>query len=330
MLLFSIIVPIYKVENYLRQCLGSVLAQTFTDYECILVDDGSPDSCPAICDEYVVKDTRFSVIHKENGGLSDARNVGIQAAIGEYIVLLDSDDLFASCHALQNLCTVIQEAKEPVIFNSNLITFVSENNPDLGCDSIDKTIEYYTPVQFYKKVMGNKRIIMTAWSFVVRRDFLVQHNLFFKRGILHEDEHWMPRVVCSVEKIAINHNTYYAYRTERNNSITSAVNSKSILDKVLIIKEIQNWAVDRSCPLKNKKILNWRNAQIWLGVFSQISILRKNNNNDYLLILNELRVLRYILFYGKGFKYKVFFFISCIGVSACSKLISLALYNRKP
>ena len=90
--LISVIVPVYKVELYLRQCVDSLLAQTYSNLEIILVDDGSPDGCPAICDEYARKDSRVRVIHKPNGGLSDARNVGLDAARGEYIGFIDSDD----------------------------------------------------------------------------------------------------------------------------------------------------------------------------------------------------------------------------------------------
>lgn len=88
----SIIIPVYRTQNTLQRCLESILCQSFTDYEIILVDDGSPDNCPYLCDEYAQKDARIKVIHKENGGLSDARNIGIQQAQGEYITFIDSDD----------------------------------------------------------------------------------------------------------------------------------------------------------------------------------------------------------------------------------------------
>ena len=91
-MLFSIIVPIYKVENYLNQCVDSILNQTFQDFEIVLVDDGSPDACPDICDEYAKKDSRIKVVHKENGGLSDARNAGIAVASGEYFIFIDSEE----------------------------------------------------------------------------------------------------------------------------------------------------------------------------------------------------------------------------------------------
>ena len=94
--LISIIVPVYKVEKYIHRCVDSILAQTFTDFELILVDDGSPDNCGIICDEYALKDNRIHVIHKENGGLSDARNAGIDWAFensnSEWITFIDSDD----------------------------------------------------------------------------------------------------------------------------------------------------------------------------------------------------------------------------------------------
>ena len=90
--LISIIVPIYKVEPYLRRCLDSIVSQTYTNLEIILVDDGSPDDCPQICDEYAAKDIRITVIHKDNGGLSDARNAGTLIAKGNYIYYIDSDD----------------------------------------------------------------------------------------------------------------------------------------------------------------------------------------------------------------------------------------------
>ena len=88
----SIIIPVYKAEKYLRRCLDSVLSQTLSNWECILVDDGSPDQSGAICDEYAAKDSRFRVIHKPNGGVSSARNEGLDTAKGEFICFIDSDD----------------------------------------------------------------------------------------------------------------------------------------------------------------------------------------------------------------------------------------------
>ncbi|HEM5188819.1 TPA: glycosyltransferase, partial [Streptococcus suis] len=113
-ILLSVIIPVYQVEKYLKRCIDSVLAQKFIDYEIILVDDGSTDSSPEICDEYSIEHPHISVIHKENGGLSDARNVGIKHAVGEYIFFLDSDD-WISPTMFESLKEIISSKKHDII-----------------------------------------------------------------------------------------------------------------------------------------------------------------------------------------------------------------------
>lgn len=98
---FSVIVPVFKVQKYIVKCLNSITQQTFNDFECIVIDDGSPDDCGIICDEYALRDSRIKVIHQKNAGLSSARNVGIAHATGEYLVFVDSDD-YVSCKMLEN------------------------------------------------------------------------------------------------------------------------------------------------------------------------------------------------------------------------------------
>ena len=112
--MYSLIVSIYKVEKYLRQCIDSILAQTYQDFELILVDDGSPDSCPQICDEYAAKDSRVKVIHKENGGLMSTRKVGVAAARGEYVCFVDGDD-FISPDMLQTYESILKENSADII-----------------------------------------------------------------------------------------------------------------------------------------------------------------------------------------------------------------------
>lgn len=111
--IISVIVPVYNVEKYLPRCIDSILAQTFTDFELILVDDGSPDNCGAICDEYAAKDKRVRVIHKSNGGVSSARNAGLDAASGEYVTFVDSDDYIAE-DRLKQMHSSIFESKADI------------------------------------------------------------------------------------------------------------------------------------------------------------------------------------------------------------------------
>ena len=123
---FSVIVPIYNVEKYLSRCIDSVLSQTFADFELILVDDGSPDNCPEICDEYAQKDRRVKVIHKENGGLVSARQAGVSIAKGDYIFNLDGDDAIDT-DALMSAYEIISDTKaEMVSFSYRIYTDARE------------------------------------------------------------------------------------------------------------------------------------------------------------------------------------------------------------
>ena len=113
--LFSIIIPVYNVERYLNKCIESVVKQTYKNFEIILVDDGSPDSCPRICDEWAKKDDRIVVIHKGNGGLSSARNAGIKRAKGQYIGFIDSDDYWTESNFLEKIKDIVTENSVDVI-----------------------------------------------------------------------------------------------------------------------------------------------------------------------------------------------------------------------
>jgi glycosyltransferase involved in cell wall biosynthesis len=328
--LISIIIPVYNVEDYLRQCLDSVLDQTFTDYECILVDDGSPDSCPAICDEYAAKDRRFMVIHKENGGLSDARNVGIRTATGEYIVLLDSDDLLTDDNALTNLSDIIVKTKALVIFNSNITTFTIDNYSSR--DGFNSNIDSCRTMQFYTETQ-RRRIALGGCFFTIHHNLLLQQDLFFKKGILHEDEHWIPRVMCSVEKIAINHNTFYSYRKGREGSITENIEPKNCFSKILIIEDLFLW-------IKNEKIINKQNLYkknivvLWLSVLYNNAMLSNKYSEEIKKIMIWLKDTYYILLYDKHIKHIILFlFIFTLGIKNamnsylfCKKLQRLVLF----
>jgi glycosyltransferase involved in cell wall biosynthesis len=312
--IISIIVPVYNVEPYLRECLDSVLAQTFTDYECILVNDGSPDNCPAICDEYAVKYHQMKVIHQVNGGLSDARNTGILAAVGEYIVLLDSDDLFAANDALEHLNNVIVKTKASVIFNSNLTTFKDSEVIYKSYDGIDETIDHYKSIDFYKKTMLNQKILLAAWTFSVERTFLLHHNLFFKKGIVHEDEHWMPRVICAAEMLAINHRPFYAYRQQRANSIMSQIMPRHLFDKFIIIEELLALSETQKKQGNNNLYTNWC-CKLWYSIFYSIPVIEKTYKYEYKKIIRKLRRFSYLLLYEKRVKNILKFFgISLFGI----------------
>ena len=161
--LFSIIVPVYKTEKYLDKCILSILKQSYKDFELILVDDGSPDNCPIICDEYKKKDKRIKVLHKENGGVSSARNAGLTVAEGEYIWFIDSDD-YIETFSLQQLYEAQKEQKADLyVFNNGSIHEMSIGN-------IDEFLEKY----YFTYILG-----FGPWNKLYKRNVISSNNLKF-------------------------------------------------------------------------------------------------------------------------------------------------------
>lgn len=221
---FSVIIPIYNVEKYLEQCVKSVLTQTFENIEVILVDDGSPDNCPAICDEFARQDARVKVIHKPNGGLSDARNFGIRAACGEYLLFLDSDDYWGDPEALAKIHIQIeqyQQTADVVMFQAQLIypdgTVIQDNGRFAG-NFNDMSRE-----EALRYMIENGLLIGSACSKVVRRSFLLENDLLFKVGIKSEDVHWIFRVANAMPKYQYTDQYFYMYRKGRPGSISTSV-----------------------------------------------------------------------------------------------------------
>ncbi len=212
--LFSIIVPIYKVEQYLERCINTLINQTEKNFEIVLVDDGSPDKCPDICDEYAKKDNRILVIHKENGGLSDARNAGVEKANGKYIMFVDSDDYIDndSCEKLVGYT------------ENNVDVIVIDGISEGGYRNIAHTginnHSVYAGVDFIKNSVISGSIPMAAWLYIYRRQFLVENKLQFKKGIYHEDEEFTPRAILKAESVINTGLTLYHYII-RENSITT-------------------------------------------------------------------------------------------------------------
>jgi glycosyltransferase involved in cell wall biosynthesis len=309
---FSIIIPVYNVEGYIRCCIDSVLSQTFTNYECILVEDSSTDNSPAICDEYAAKHLHIKAIHGKSKGLSCARNVGIKESTGKYVVFLDSDDLLASNKALEDLYERTEELKNDVIYNSN-INLLNEAD-SIRCDYINKKVLKCDPKKFYKEAEKDSGMLTIAQLFVVKRCFLYTHDLFFREGILLEDMHWSPRVTAFADTIAINHSPFYAYRRQRPGSITFTKSSKMLYDGLLILHDMIDWTTNKYRNEKYKNILEWRAAQFWYALFSMSSLLRAETDSGLIRVLDELYSARFLLLKGGEIKYKIFYFlVSLIG-----------------
>lgn len=181
-ILISIVIPVYNVEKYIRHCIDSVLAQTFTNYELLLIDDGSKDSSGYICDEYLHKDKRLKVIHKENSGVSDARNVGIEASKGDWICFIDSDDWVEPMY-LENFNTCINENKDSDLCVQGFYSdYENDANKSYTTFFQNMTLENnYETVEFFEKSNGVHNGYI--WHRIFKLETIKKHSLSFKHGL---------------------------------------------------------------------------------------------------------------------------------------------------
>lgn len=215
----SVIVPIYKVEKYLKRCINSILSQDFSDFELILVNDGSPDKCGIICDEYSLNDSRIKVIHKKNGGLSSARNAGIDIATGEYITFIDSDDYI-----------------HPNMF-SVMISKMIEFDADVSISSFIRTAkddefgelknEYFliNPKDSIKEMCQNISFI-TAWGKIYKTKLF--EDIRYPNGKYHEDEFTTYKIFYKSKNIIYTNDMLYCYYINEGSIIQGHFSEKHL------------------------------------------------------------------------------------------------------
>ncbi len=223
---FSIIIPVYNVEPYLRECLDSVLNQTFGDWEAICVNDGSTDGSASILEEYAEKDSRFKIISQPNGGLSAARNTGLKAAEGEYVLFLDSDD-WLEPQALEVVSKSL--SNEDMLCFSGRRYFESEGQYHDADRLLERTyasgMDYYNENALLSRDFAFVCVVLRAY----KREFLLSHEHWFKEGIFHEDNLFTPLACYYAKQVKVINNCLYDYRV-RANSITTTGNVKRLRD----------------------------------------------------------------------------------------------------
>ena len=227
--LVSVVVPIYNVEKYLNRCLESIVAQTYQNLEIILVDDGSPDGCPQLCEDWAKKDTRIKVIHKENAGLGMARNTGIENAAGEFICFFDSDDYIAP-ETIQKCITAITAEQADVVAYGMLRVNQKGTVIFSGIPQVQKRIFSGTEVQdtFLADMIsadpnggGNTGLCMSASAAMVSMQVIQKNNWRFvsERTIISEDTYSLLSLYRDVEKVVVLEESFYYY-CENSSSLT--------------------------------------------------------------------------------------------------------------
>lgn len=232
-ILISVIIPVYKAEKYLHRCVDSVLNQTYRDLEVILVDDGSPDNCSQICDEYEKKDNRVRTIHQQNGGVSHARNVAIKIARGSYMTFVDSDDWVESDMISEMVKKAIEHDVDMVRCGYRNISVTGRHLEDL---SYGKTKLYHTEKYggLLKQCSGN--VLWTVPCCTLYKSELVR-KVMFPENIIHEDNYFSPMVMYFSRKIIVLEDVYYN-SIQDNPECVSNTTSEKPFDKCLAYQRL--------------------------------------------------------------------------------------------
>ena len=240
-MLFSILIPVYNVEKYLRECLDSVVAQTYSDWEAICVNDGSTDGSASILEEYAAGDSRFTIVSKTNGGLSSARNVGLDASKGEYILFLDSDD-WLEMNALDSLAGQL-DGEDLMCFSGR--RYFEAEGKLMAPDRLTERrylsgMDYYNENALARRDFAFVCVVLRSY----KRSFLLENGLRFKEGILHEDDLFTPQACYYAKGISVIDECLYNYRV-RPNSITTTVNMKRLVDLMSTANELAAFFVQK-------------------------------------------------------------------------------------
>ncbi|MEH7444042.1 glycosyltransferase [Bacillus sp. JJ1122] len=228
----SVVVPIFKVEKYLNRCINSILSQTYRNIEVILVNDGSPDRCGSMAEEYAAIDSRVKVIHKENGGLSDARNVGMEQVTGKYTMFVDSDD-WLPANAIEMLINTCKRYKADVVQSAFYYAYEDHLLFDHKHYSQKGTPVTLNRESLMYELVKNERVKNFAWGKLYKTSIL--QGIPFKKGVLFEDVFWAHQVMDRVKKFVLINQPLYFY-LQRSDSIVASYTPRN-LDILAGLKE---------------------------------------------------------------------------------------------
>lgn len=246
----SIIVPIYKVEDCLDRCVESLVHQTYTDIEILLVNDGSPDRCPKLCDSWAERDGRIRVIHKKNGGLSDARNAGIEEAAGEYFLFIDGDD-YVRPDMCEKMISAAEKNQSDMVISSFIWKYPDKEIVQSMCTG--KVPQCFSNIEMLKIFFMKKTIeLSVAWNKLYRRDlFFTSEDIRYPVGKLHEDEFTTYKLIYAAHNVTILPEALYYY-VQRNTSIMSAFSQRNLLDSIEAAESYIPWHTEHHLSLKKE------------------------------------------------------------------------------
>ena len=299
--LVSIIIPVFNTEEYLEECVNSILIQTYTHIEIILIDDGSPDNSPVICDKLFLKDTRIKIFHKENEGLSIARNYGLSVANGEVVVFLDSDDYWCDEAGLEKLVAIFMDNADNVdflIFNCydyyQLEGKIKKRPlfPVSITEGVNKFIKF-------KNFANSGCFPMPVWTKLIRKAFLIQNNIRFIKGIIGEDIPWFIELVNKCVDFKVVNEFIITYRRQVHGSLTSGFNYRKYDDLVFIVENCISKTQSNQYDTKLVNDIYVFMAYEYAILISQLAYVEKDKREKY---RSWLKQYKWLLNYGGNHK----------------------------
>lgn len=285
--LVSVIVPVYNVREYLNECIDSIISQTYTQTEIILIDDGSTDDSGKICDDYADKDSRIKVIHKENGGLSEARNTGIKNATGKYIYFIDSDDYILP-DTLKELTDIAEAEDADIVFFDAKSFEEGEKGFNIEQRYIRKK-EYKTDKGFkvFEALQNNKEYHPSVCLLFFKNSFFRETGLEFVSGIYHEDMIFTYIALCSANRVAQCKKAFYM-RRYRNESITVSRKTEKHFNGLLCV---YNTVKDFS-EKNNLSDLSAGKKYIVRCAYNALNVYKKLDKDNKKKLKNDYRKLK--------------------------------------
>ncbi|NLK12469.1 MAG: glycosyltransferase [Candidatus Phytoplasma sp.] len=299
--MISIIVPVYNVQKYLEQCIESVICQPANKFELILINDGSTDNSGAICDRYSKKDNRIKVIHKENGGVSTARNEGLKVANGEYVWFLDSDDYMVDS-AIVCVLGFIKKLHYPDLITCAHYNNFSDGKIELSSLPFNTSIENINSHEYYKNLYLSNGAYWAPWKNIYKNSVIQTNNLMFLEGVIcSEDCDFFMRYIKQSNTFAFLNSPTINYRIDRDGSVTNVMSVHAIKDRLNIYRKYYEDFINNGDDISSK-----------MGVFfankfanAVYDLWRLKNPRDKTDLIKFIERHKVILNETKGFKYSL-------------------------
>ena len=317
--LISVIIPVFNAEKYIDECLNSIYNQTYTNYEIILVNDGSSDKSPTLCDWYAINHKQTKVIHKSNGGAADSRNIGLAEATGDYILFVDSDDFINDKNCFIELINIFKKYPNSDFIGFNMQYYWNENKIKKWPAYNSSITEENNKDNLIKKLIETGSFPVSPCTKILKHSFLKKNNIKFHKGIVGEDILWFQDILENAREFHFINKYYYNYRKSISTSVSGNMNLKKFNDFLYILEKSANYIPKSSFNNQAKEAILSFIAYNWCILLGEARYLDKNSFQEKIKTLKEYQWLLEYDLNPKVKKCKLM--IKLIGLNITSNLL---------